>query len=97
MMRHVVMGALALGVGTGAFAQDVSVDYDKSADFSKVKTFTVKIGTAWGNPLGEKRVDDRDRGSPHREGLDEGRTRASRRGRGPARGHPGQEGPQHLL
>ncbi len=56
MMRNVVMGALALGVGTGAFAQDVSVDFDKSADFSKVKTFAVKMGTAWGNPLGEKRV-----------------------------------------
>jgi hypothetical protein len=56
MMRHVVMGALALGVGTGAFAQDVSVDFDKGADFSKYKTFSVKVGTAWGNPLGEKRV-----------------------------------------
>ena len=56
MMKKVVMAALAVGVGTGAFAQDVSVDFDKSADFSKVKTFTVKMGTAWGNPLGEKRV-----------------------------------------
>jgi hypothetical protein len=56
MMKQVVMAALALGVGTGAFAQDVSVDYDKSADFSKIKTFALKMGTAWGNPLGEKRV-----------------------------------------
>jgi uncharacterized protein DUF4136 len=56
MLKYVVIGALALGVTTGAFAQDVNVDYDKSADFSKIKTFTTKIGTAWGNPLGEKRV-----------------------------------------
>jgi hypothetical protein len=56
MLKQVVMGALALAVSTGAFAQDVSVDYDKGADFSRIKTFTVKIGTAWGNPLSEKRV-----------------------------------------
>ena len=66
MMKKVVMAALAVGVGTGAFAQDVSVDYDKSADFSK--TFTVKMGTAWGNPLGESGREDR--GGPRREGLE---------------------------
>jgi len=39
-----------------AFAQDVKVDYEKSFDFSTLKTFALKIGTAWGNPIGEKRV-----------------------------------------
>jgi len=38
------------------FAQDVKVDYEKSFDFSTLKTFALKIGTAWGNPIGEKRV-----------------------------------------
>jgi len=39
-----------------AFAQDVKVDYEKSFDFTTLKTFALKIGTAWGNPIGEKRV-----------------------------------------
>jgi hypothetical protein len=39
-----------------AFAQDVKVDYEKSFDFSTLKTFALKVGTAWGNPISEKRV-----------------------------------------
>ena len=31
MMKQVVMGAMAFCVGSGAFAQDVSVDFDKGA------------------------------------------------------------------
>ena len=50
-----VAAALSL-VGTGAFAQDVKVDFDKAADFTKYKTFAIKLGTSWNNPLGEKRV-----------------------------------------
>ena len=50
-----VAAALSL-VGAGAFAQDVKVDYDKAADFTKYKTFAIKLGTSWNNPLGEKRV-----------------------------------------
>jgi hypothetical protein len=34
------------------------VDYDKAADFGAIKTFSLKIGTSWGNPLSEKRVSD---------------------------------------
>jgi Domain of unknown function (DUF4136) len=49
------VAVLSMGGGI-AFAQDVNVDYDKSADFSKIKTFAVKLGTSWGNPLSEKRV-----------------------------------------
>jgi hypothetical protein len=37
-------------------AQDVKTDYDKSFDFSQLKTFAVKIGTSWGNPLAEQRA-----------------------------------------
>jgi len=50
-----VAAALSL-VGAGAFAQDIKVDYDKAADFTKYKTFAIKLGTSWNNPLGEKRV-----------------------------------------
>jgi Domain of unknown function (DUF4136) len=39
-----------------AFAQDVKVDFDKDANFGTIKTFAVKIGTSWNNPLSEKRV-----------------------------------------
>jgi len=41
-----------------AGAQDVAVDFDKSANFAGIKTFALKIGTTWGNPLSEKRVTD---------------------------------------
>src|SRR5262245_35278505 len=47
----------ALGLAAGAvFAQDVKVDYDKTADFAHLKTFNAKIGTSWNNPISEKRV-----------------------------------------
>src|SRR5262245_48739599 len=52
-----VAAALSL-LGAAAFAQDVKVDFDKDADFSKIKTFAVKIGTSWNNPISEKRVMD---------------------------------------
>jgi hypothetical protein len=41
-----------------AAAQDVKTDYDKTFDFSQLKTFAVKIGTPWGNPLSEQRAKD---------------------------------------
>ena len=57
MKIRVLAVAAALGLsGTIAFAQDVKVDFDKDADFSKVKTFAIKIGTSWNNPISEKRV-----------------------------------------
>jgi hypothetical protein len=42
--------------GVTASAQDVKVDFDKDANFAVIKTFAVKIGTTWNNPLSEKRV-----------------------------------------
>jgi hypothetical protein len=39
-------------------AQDVTRDWDKAFDFSKLKTFAIKIGTSWNNQLSEKRVVD---------------------------------------
>lgn len=45
-------------VAVSAFAQDVKVDFDKAANFAAIKTFDIKIGTTWNNPLSEKRVVD---------------------------------------
>src|SRR6185295_11468361 len=55
-MRRLIMAAALALVSASAFAQDVKVDFDKDANFSAIKTFAVKIGTSWNNPLSEKRV-----------------------------------------
>jgi len=56
MMRgFAIVAALTLS-GAVAFAQDVKTDYDRDADFSAIKTFSMKLGTSWGNPISEKRV-----------------------------------------
>ena len=47
--------ALSLTVGV-ALALTTSTDFDPNYNFSQVKTFWVKIGTSWGNPLAEPRV-----------------------------------------
>jgi hypothetical protein len=53
LMVVLLAAALVPGVAT---AGDVKTDFDKDYDFGKLKTFSAKIGTSWGNPLGEKRV-----------------------------------------
>ena len=53
-----VLAGLVLAVAGGAWAQDVKVDYDKAANFGAIKTFSIKLGTSWGNQIGEKRVMD---------------------------------------
>jgi hypothetical protein len=58
LVKTMVVAGFALALAGGAWAQDVKVDYDKAASFGAIKTFSLKIGTAWGNPLGEKRVTD---------------------------------------
>jgi Domain of unknown function (DUF4136) len=55
MRRVAIVAALSL-FGAAAFAQDVKVDFDKDADFAGIKTFAVKLGTGWNNPISEKRV-----------------------------------------
>jgi hypothetical protein len=57
MRRFALAAALSL-IGATAFAQDVKTDFDKAADFSAIKTFSMKLGTSWGNQIGEKRVMD---------------------------------------
>jgi hypothetical protein len=55
MLRTVLVGSL-LAFPVIAAAQDVKVDSDKAFDFSTAKTYAIKIGTAWGNDLSERRV-----------------------------------------
>lgn len=55
-IRNFVTVAVFALLGATAFAQDVKTDFDKAANFGAIKTFSLKIGTSWGNPLGETRV-----------------------------------------
>ena len=57
-MRTLAVAAAFGFVAASAFAQDVKTDYDKDANFAAIKTFDIKLGTSWGNQLGEKRVVD---------------------------------------
>lgn len=41
-----------------ASAQEVKTNYDKNFNYSQIKTFYVKIGTAWGNPPNEQYAKD---------------------------------------
>ena len=53
-----VAAAFALGllVPAIAFAQKTSYDFDKNADFTKYKTYTLKEGTPVGDPLIDRRI-----------------------------------------
>jgi hypothetical protein len=55
LLRAALVGSLLL-VPAVASAQDVKVDFDKAYNFSGAKTYAIKIGTAWGNDLGQRRV-----------------------------------------
>jgi hypothetical protein len=97
-IRTLAVAAALSFVSAGAFAQDVKVDFDKAADFTKYKTFAIKLGTSWNNPLGEKRVLAEIQQGTHREGLDgHHRRRQGRRDRRPPRRHREAEEPQHVL
>jgi hypothetical protein len=58
LVRTAMLAGVALAVAGGARAQDVKVDFDNAVNFGAIKTFSVKLGTSWGNPIGEKRVTD---------------------------------------
>jgi hypothetical protein len=55
MRTFAVAAGLAL-FGVTVSAQDVKTDFDKAANFGAIKTFALKLGTSWGNQIGEKRV-----------------------------------------
>ena len=58
LMKAAVLAGFVLAAAGAARAQDVTVDYDKAVNFGAIKTFSLKLGTSWGNPIGEKRVTD---------------------------------------
>jgi len=52
-----VLAGLALAV-VGGRGPGRQVDFDKAANFGAIKTFSIKLGASWGNPISEKRVMD---------------------------------------
>ena len=58
LLKTTMLAGLALAVAGGTWAQDVKVDYDKAANFGAIKTFSIKLGTTWGNEIQQKRVLD---------------------------------------
>jgi hypothetical protein len=48
--------ALALTMTATAMAQQVETTVDRTADFSKYRTFTIELATPWGNSIGEKHL-----------------------------------------
>jgi hypothetical protein len=57
-MRRAAIAVALFVASAAAFAQDVKTDFDKDANFGAIKTFDVKVGTSWNNPISEKRVTD---------------------------------------
>jgi hypothetical protein len=57
-LKTMALAGVALALAGGAWAQDVKVDYDKAANFGTIKTFSLKLGTTWGNEISQKRVTD---------------------------------------
>jgi len=55
MLRAALTGCL-LVLPAMAIAQDVKIDFDKAFNFAPVKTYSIKIGTPWGNDLSQRRV-----------------------------------------
>ena len=51
-----VMAASILMAPAFAAAQDTKTDYDKAFNFAAVKTYSIVLGTKWGNDLSERRV-----------------------------------------
>ena len=47
---------LAVGLATGAAAQQVEITVDRAVDFSQYKTFSIRVATPWGNEIGERNV-----------------------------------------
>ena len=61
MRKHVQLAVVIVSAvfwSSLAVAQDIQRDWDREYDFSKLKTYSVKIGAGWGNQLSESRVSD---------------------------------------
>jgi hypothetical protein len=58
LVKTMAVAGFAMAVAGGAWAQDVKVDFDAAANFAAYRTFSLKVGTSWSNPISEKRVTD---------------------------------------
>ncbi len=47
---------LWLSLAGAVVAQQVETTVDRTVDFSKYRTFSIEVATAWGNPIGEKHL-----------------------------------------
>ena len=56
MKSFIAAAALVLLLPALALAQKTSFDFDKTADFSKFKTYALKDGTKVGDPLVDNRI-----------------------------------------
>jgi Domain of unknown function (DUF4136) len=57
-LKTIMLSGAALVLASCASAPTVKIDYDKAANFAPITTFSIKLGTSWGNQIGEKRVMD---------------------------------------
>ncbi len=57
-MTFAMLVTMALAGATTLARSQVSVDFDRTYDYSTIKTFAIQLKTSWGNPLSEKRVLD---------------------------------------
>ena len=55
-IRSAVLTGFLVVLPALAVAQDVKIDYDKAFNFAPVKTYSLALGTAWGNDLSQRRV-----------------------------------------
>jgi hypothetical protein len=56
-LRSTIVIAIAIALLPAlAAAQDVKIDFDKAYNFAPVKTYSITLGTKWGNDLNERRV-----------------------------------------
>jgi Domain of unknown function (DUF4136) len=55
-MSGIVLAAAIVMAPALIVAQDTKTDFDKSYNFAAVKTYSIKIGTTWGNDLSQRRV-----------------------------------------
>ena len=53
---RILVGVWLLTYGVQAFAQEVNVDFDKTENFKKFKTFAWKEGISSGNPFADQRI-----------------------------------------
>lgn len=55
-MKHSLLLSVLLALSAMAAGQGVKTDRAPGYDFSNLHSFAVKIGTSWGNPIAEERV-----------------------------------------